>query len=574
MRRLILILTGLLLGGTLTAQNISRCEYWFDQDYASRQVVLYTAGGLPTQVDASGLSAGLHNLVLLVQDTDGVWSSPRSFMFLHYPSPQSATATYTYWFDQNHVDSQSGALAGGNMLVDASMLTAGPHFLTMMCQVGTDIRVEQHLFYHFPDVASAPATYTCWFDQDYAAAQTDSLVNGTLTVDASSLTPGMHQFTIVCHVGSSSRVEQHLFYKMPNISPITLNYRVDGDQWTSVSAQVAGAVVDLNLDMTALAEGNHTIEYYATSGDNDVLTTIQIDTFERTHMPVHYTLTTVAADSTMGSVTGGGSWVENTEVTIEAVPNNGYHFTHWNDGVTDNPRTFTLTSDTTFTAYFEEDIHYYTLTVLSADVTMGSVSEGGVWAEGEEVTIEAIPNNGYHFTQWNDGVTTNPRTFTLTSDTTFTAYFEEDIHYYTLTVLSADATMGSVSEGGTWAEGEEVTIEAIPNDGYLFSHWNDGDMTNPRTFILTSDTTFTAYFIVEPVGIDERAMEQITVSSHHGDIVICLETPRPLWVYDVEGRLFIQKPADGTLSHTLPVPDGVYIVKVGDGYIRKVVVTE
>ena len=578
MRRLILILTGLLLGGTLTAQNLSRCEYWFDQDYAARQVVLYTGDSLPTQVDASSLSVGLHSLVLLMQDTGGTWSSPRSFMFLHYPTPQSATATYTYWFDQNHVNSQNGALTSGNMLVDASMLTAGPHFLTVMCQMGSDIRVEQHLFYHFPDVASAPATYTCWFDQNYAAAQTDSLVNGTLTVDASSLTPGMHQFTIICQVGSSSRVEQHLFYKMPDATNLTFHYRVDGGAFQTATTTVAGAVVDLNLDMTALAEGNHTIEHYVTGGDNDVLTTIQIDTFERTHMPVHYTLTAVAADSTMGSVTGGGFWIENTDVTIEAIPAEGYHFTQWSDGDTMNPRVVTLTSDTSFTAYFEEDVHYYTVTVLvaSGNEGMGTVSEGGTWAEGEQVTIEAYPINGYHFTQWNDGVTDNPRVITLTSDTTFTACFEEDIHYYTVTVLVASGNegMGTVSEGGTWAEGEQVTIEAYPFDGHLFSHWNDADTTNPRIIVLTSDTTFTAYFIVEPVGIDECSMEQIAVYGQHGNIVVSLETPRPIWVYNVEGRLLVQKPADGALSHTFPVPDGVYIVKVGDGNIRKVVVTE
>ena len=504
MRRLILLLTGLLLGGTLTAQNISRCEYWFDQDYAARQVVLY-ADGLPTQVDATGLSVGLHNLVLLVQDTNGVWSSPRSFMFLHYPSPQSATATYTYWFDQNHVDSQSGALTGGNLMVDATMLTAGPHFLAVMCQMGTDIRVEQHLFYHFPDVASAPATYTCWFDQNYAAAQTDTLQNGTLTVDASSLTPGVHLFTVVCEVGDSRRVEQHLFYKMPDISPVTLNYRVDGGEWTSVSGQVAGAVVDLNLDMTALSEGTHSIEHYASGIDNDVLTTIQTDTFERTHMPVHYTLTAVAADETMGSVTGGGSWIENTEVTIEAVAAEGYHFTHWNDGDTVNPRVVTLTSDTTFTAYFAQDIHYYDLAVSVAPSCEG---------------------------------------------------------------------MGSVTGSGTYMEGEQVTIEAFPADGYHFTQWNDGEAANPRVVTLTSDTSFTAYFAVNEVGIDEHSMEQIAVGIHQGNIFIRLESSHPLWVYDVEGRLLVHKSVVPAGAYLVPVPNGVYIVKVGDRYIKKVAVVD
>jgi hypothetical protein len=38
--------------------------------------------------------------------------------------------------------------------------------------------------------------------------------------------------------------------------------------------------------------------------------------------------------------------------------------------------------------------------------------------------IEAIANAGYRFVQWNDSNTTNPRTITVTQDTTFTATFE------------------------------------------------------------------------------------------------------------------------------------------------------
>ena len=43
-----------------------------------------------------------------------------------------------------------------------------------------------------------------------------------------------------------------------------------------------------------------------------------------------------------------------------------------------------------------------------------------------DVVITAIPNYGYHFTQWSDGNTDNPRTIELTQDTTFTAEFAYD----------------------------------------------------------------------------------------------------------------------------------------------------
>ena len=43
-----------------------------------------------------------------------------------------------------------------------------------------------------------------------------------------------------------------------------------------------------------------------------------------------------------------------------------------------------------------------------------------------ENKISAISNYGYHFTQWSDGNTENPRTIILTQDTTFTAEFAID----------------------------------------------------------------------------------------------------------------------------------------------------
>jgi hypothetical protein len=57
---------------------------------------------------------------------------------------------------------------------------------------------------------------------------------------------------------------------------------------------------------------------------------------------------------------------------------------------------------------------------------MGSVAGGGVFAEGETATISATANSGYHFVQWQDGNTSNPRSIEVTADATYTATFEAD----------------------------------------------------------------------------------------------------------------------------------------------------
>lgn len=66
-----------------------------------------------------------------------------------------------------------------------------------------------------------------------------------------------------------------------------------------------------------------------------------------------YIITAVADDGTMGSVTGGGEYMEGTTVTLTAIPNYGYEFEKWQDGNTENPRTVKVTKAETYTAYFE-----------------------------------------------------------------------------------------------------------------------------------------------------------------------------------------------------------------------------
>ena len=66
----------------------------------------------------------------------------------------------------------------------------------------------------------------------------------------------------------------------------------------------------------------------------------------------------------------------------------------------------------------------YVLTITSQNEEMGSVqmtSESS--CANNKAVFEAIANEGYHFKQWNDGNTDNPRTIIVTRDMTFVAEF-------------------------------------------------------------------------------------------------------------------------------------------------------
>ena len=67
----------------------------------------------------------------------------------------------------------------------------------------------------------------------------------------------------------------------------------------------------------------------------------------------------------------------------------------------------------------------YTVTAVSANDAQGSVTGGGEYEEGTEVTLKATAKSGFTFSKWSDGVTTSSRKVTVSGDATFTAEFVE-----------------------------------------------------------------------------------------------------------------------------------------------------
>ena len=67
------------------------------------------------------------------------------------------------------------------------------------------------------------------------------------------------------------------------------------------------------------------------------------------------TITANANDAQMGSVTGGGTYVQGASVTLTATANSGYHFVSWSNGRTTASITVTADADATYTATFAAD---------------------------------------------------------------------------------------------------------------------------------------------------------------------------------------------------------------------------
>ena len=66
----------------------------------------------------------------------------------------------------------------------------------------------------------------------------------------------------------------------------------------------------------------------------------------------------------------------------------------------------------------------YMLNLEVNNINAGSINyDTNLTICSENTAIEAVPNYGYHFVQWSDGVTDNPRIIELTQDTVFMAEF-------------------------------------------------------------------------------------------------------------------------------------------------------
>lgn len=56
---------------------------------------------------------------------------------------------------------------------------------------------------------------------------------------------------------------------------------------------------------------------------------------------------------------------------------------------------------------------------------------------------------------------------------------------------------GSVSGGGLYVEGDTVTLQAVPTEGYQFAYWSPNILSPTLTFIATANYSFTANFITQ-----------------------------------------------------------------------------
>ena len=297
-----------------------------------------------------------------------------------------------------------------------------------------------------------------------------------------------------------------------------------------------------------------------------------------------YTVTVNVNDATMGHVDGVPTAAVDSGavVNLTAVPESGYHFVSWSNGLTTAAISLIVTSDTTVTATFEANpANTYTVAVSVNDAAMGHVD--GIPTEpvtaGTVVNLTAVADAGYHFVDWSNGLTTAAISITVTSDTTLVANFEADPvepTYYTVTVVY-DATMGTVDGIPTEpvTSDDEITLTARANEGYVFKGWVIGTDTmsteSTYTFNATADVTIEAVFAAK-TGIADVDMANVKVYSVNDVIYVNGAEGHQVYLFDVNGRVLNHSAKAGEHVEFRVANTGVYLVKVGNAAAKRVVV--
>ncbi|MFH1112112.1 MAG: immunoglobulin-like domain-containing protein [Patescibacteria group bacterium] len=230
--------------------------------------------------------------------------------------------------------------------------------------------------------------------------------------------------------------------------------------------------------------------------------------------PTQHTLTTSA--STGGTISPlSGPYDDAAEVQITATPSEGYHFDHWSGDLSGstNPATITMNGDKSVTANFEANpVATYTLTYTAgANGSITGTSPQTVNSGSDGTAVTAVADSGYHFVNWSDASTANPRTDTnVTTNISVTANFAINETPSTPDTTPPVITLNGAAEvtltvGGTYTELGATAVDVVDASVAVLTTGSVntaviGDYTITYTATDAANNTATATRIVRVVA--------------------------------------------------------------------------
>ncbi len=301
-------------------------------------------------------------------------------------------------------------------------------------------------------------------------------ISGTPTAD------GTAKFTVKAEnsVGSDTK---ELSITITKDAPAEFTISVTSGGNGTASASHAKAVVGTEITLTAKPnKGYHFKEWEVISGgvtiknnkftmpDNNVEVKAIFEE-DTPPAPTEHTVTVTSGGNGTASASPAKT-VAGAEITLSATPDKGYHLKEWQvespAGLVITNNKFTMPdTNVAIKAIFEEDAPpaptEFTITVKTDGNGTASASPAKAVA-GTEITLTAMPNEGYHFKEWqviSGDVTIKDDKFTMPEgNVEIKAIFEEDTP-----PAPTDPAKPSIGVTGTYTYNGSVHTAAV--SGYV-----------------------------------------------------------------------------------------------------------
>ncbi len=230
------------------------------------------------------------------------------------------------------------------------------------------------------------------------------------------------------------------------------------------------------------------------------------------------TITAVPEPEQGGVVTGAGDLANGILCTLRAIPNDGYFFLYWTEADTlvsyNSAYSFTVTDNRNFVAHFakncvEEPYYVYVSDIGFTEVTIEWYSNNNLFDLRYKKDVE-----GAEWTVVTDLSTYN---YTITGLEDMDDYVVEvrsscgdgigysewascmfNNEHYTINVVADPIEGGAITGDGTYWLGQDIQLQAVPNENYSFLFWTENEEIISFDTIyyltVTSDRSIVAHF--------------------------------------------------------------------------------
>ena len=221
-------------------------------------------------------------------------------------------------------------------------------------------------------------------------------------------------------------------------------------------------------------------------------------------------------------------------------------------------------------AQFEGQSYYI---ATSSNPSIGGTTSGnGIYHYGETCTVTATPAQGYEFVNWKENgsvVSTDASySFTVNNGRNLVANFALQTFEIMTSVEPAEG--GTVTGGGTYNYGEEVTIVVETNEDWAFVNWTENGTVVSEdktfTFIATANRNFVANLMYTE-GIGEQGLHTLVIYPNPVNDKLTVEAEDAIGtveIYNLMGALvYNQKGCTNKVEiNTTEMQSGIYFIRM------------